>query len=30
VKTIYGWSSENMRDIISQLHLSLPRNRPTG
>src|SRR5262249_48541893 len=30
VRTIYGGSSEIMRDIIAQKHLGLPRNRPSN
>jgi len=30
VGTIYGGSSEIMREIIAQRHLGLPRNRPKG
>jgi hypothetical protein len=30
VRTIYGGSSEIMRDIIAQKHLGLPRNRPNN
>ena len=30
VKTIYGGSSEIMRDLIAQRHLGLPKNRPRG
>ena len=28
VKTIYGGSSEIMRDVIAQRYLGLPKNRP--
>jgi alkylation response protein AidB-like acyl-CoA dehydrogenase len=30
VRTIYGGSSEIMRDIIAQRYLHLPRNRPSS
>lgn len=30
VKTIYGGSSEIMRDVIAQRYLGLPKNRPKG